>query len=60
MQFGARVNIDENTPREIMGMDEWCVNCGVQKGEGFQLTLTSEDGRDVRVVTAADLNGKYH
>lgn len=55
MQFGARVNIDENTPREIMGMDEWCVNCGVQKGEGFQLTLTSEDGRDVGVVTAADI-----
>ena len=51
------VNIDENAPRDILTMDEWCTACGVQRAEGFQLTMTSDDGldSDVSVMTTQDL-----
>mmetsp|Transcript_49345 Transcript_49345/g.148578 ORF Transcript_49345/g.148578 Transcript_49345/m.148578 type:complete len:476 (-) Transcript_49345:308-1735(-) len=51
----AVVNIDEDEARDIVSMNEWATACGVQKSEGFQLTITDEDGRDVSVMTTKDI-----
>uniref|UniRef100_A0A7S2MJ56 SET domain-containing protein n=1 Tax=Helicotheca tamesis TaxID=374047 RepID=A0A7S2MJ56_9STRA len=49
----AVVNIDESAQRDIGSFDEWAINCGVQRSEGFQ--LTTEDGQDFSVMTTQDL-----
>jgi len=57
----ALVDIDENAPRDVWSMDEYMVNCGVQRSEGFQLYDSSQEsgasapGMDFGVVTQTDL-----
>lgn len=41
--------------RDINSFDQWAVACGAQKGEGFQLVPTSEDGQDFGVMTEYDM-----
>jgi hypothetical protein len=36
-------------------MDEWAASCGVQRADGFQLTVTNENPLDVGVMTSQDL-----
>jgi len=40
------VDIDENAIRDVGTFDEWTINCGVQRSEGFQLLLNEprDDG----------------
>lgn len=49
------VEIDENAPRDIGSFDEWASACGIQRADGFQLTVTNEDPLDVGVITTQDL-----
>jgi len=51
------IDIDESTPRDIPAMDEWTTACGVQRAEGFQLTVASNDNEpmDVGVVTSENI-----
>lgn len=48
------IDIDEKSPRDIGTMDEWITTYGVQKADGFQLTM-SQDGNDVQAITNQDL-----
>lgn len=48
------VNIEEGFPRDIGTMDQWAAACGVQKADGFQLTM-ADDGLDCSVVTTQDI-----
>jgi hypothetical protein len=49
------IEIDEGTPRDIGSFDEWANACGVQRADGFQLTVTNEDPLDVGIITSQDL-----
>ena len=54
----ARVNIDEDTLRDIGSMDEWATMCGVQRIQGFQLSRNEEcsiHGLDYSVMTTEDI-----
>jgi hypothetical protein len=37
------VDLDENAPRDVYTMESWCVNCGVQKADGFQLVSSNNN-----------------
>lgn len=47
------IDVDELAPRNFDNYDEWAVNCGVQKTNGYQ--LTSQDGFDVSVMTSENI-----
>ena len=52
------VSIEEDAPRDVVAFDEWATSCGVQKVDGFQLTMNNEDiytGIDFGVVTTQDI-----
>ena len=55
LTLAAAIDLDESTPRDVNGMDEWAAACGVQRCDGFQ--LVSQDGVDYGVATAADVPG---
>ena len=48
------VDIDEDAVRDIQTMDQWANACGVQRVEGFQLTM-DRDGTDCSVMTTRNL-----
>jgi len=51
--LSSYLNIDETAPRNFDYYDDWTINCGVQKFNGFQ--LASEDGLDVSVATSQNI-----
>lgn len=52
-QLSSFVDTDESAPRNFDTLDEWALNCGVQKSGGFQWTTepndNTVDGREVNV-----------
>lgn len=53
MSSGVVVDIHQSTERDIGTMDQWAAAYGVQKADGFE--YTSEDGRDISVMTTQDM-----
>lgn len=49
----AGIDIREGAQRDVVSMDEWAAQYGVQKGPGVQ--LTSEDGMDWSLFTSENL-----
>ncbi|OEU20387.1 ribulose-1,5-bisphosphate carboxylase-like protein [Fragilariopsis cylindrus CCMP1102] len=47
------ISLSENAQRDVYTMDDWAVNAGAQKAEGFE--LTSYDGQDYYAATNQDI-----
>lgn len=52
------VDISEGAERDMGAFDQWAGACGVQRADGFQLTVTNEYPMDVGVMTTEDLPGE--
>ena len=42
MDGASVVDISEQAQRDIASMEEWAINCGAQKGPGFQLAESGD------------------
>lgn len=49
------MDIREDAPRDLEPLDQWALDCEIQRAEGWR--LTSEDGEDISVMTDAPLEG---